>query len=373
MRVVDIYRFDTGTKIPFSELPDRIRAFLDDTRLNYTTFLYYFSDLVSCNPDFSKSGVAKFLKDCSDAGPVKTLKKEAQGGFDKYWVSNIPEFTGNIDGKILPLIKKIHRYYGMAESNLYFYDIDFGGDLIPWERDLSIVDKWYSESVYPPDYDYMLNYQPLGSGIMINKDVFGASLTLSVDGLSRGEIKKTEPYAEELKKHLDGTKYDKTQKIKLDPEDTDEAEKCNQKAAALLDEIRSRFKDALPSSERLTHVYGSYSIAPTLKKYAKGHGYNYYNVFPGVLFIEKRTEKGPVIGLITIRRPGFSEVTVTLSVEGIGYRHVLLTSSLTPDDQESFDSYMKKVFSLVEEFERDYYPALAEIYPTVPDWFVTEK
>ena len=373
MRVVDIYRFDTGTKIPFSELPDRIRAFLDDTRLNYTTFLYYFSDLVSCNPDFSKSGVAKFLKDCPVAGPVRILRGEAMGGYDKYWISNISEFTGNLDDKILPLMKKIHKYYGISTSDLYFYDIDFWGDPIPWERDLSGVDERCRQFNYTPDYDYSLNYQPLGSGIMINRDVFGASLTLSVDRLYRDEAKETEPYAEELKKHLDGTKYDKTQKIKLDPEDTDEAEKCNQKAAALLDEIRSRFKDALPSSERLTHVYESYSIAPTLKKYAKGHGYNYCNVFPGVLFIEKRTEKGPVIGLITIRRPGFSEVTVTLSVEGIGYRHVLLTSSLTPDDQESFDSYMKKVFSLVEEFERYYYPALAEIYPTVPDWFVTEK
>ena len=45
MRVIDTYTFYYGTKIPFSEIPDRIHRFFTDQGLKSERFMYYFEDI----------------------------------------------------------------------------------------------------------------------------------------------------------------------------------------------------------------------------------------------------------------------------------------------------------------------------------------
>ena len=61
-------------------------------------------------------------------------------------------------------MKKIHKSYGM-DSDLYYFDIDFSGRIIPWERDLSVntADR------------------PVGSGIRIHHGSSDKYLSMSSD------------------------------------------------------------------------------------------------------------------------------------------------------------------------------------------------
>ena len=119
MRVIDTYTFYYGTKIPFSEILDRIHRFFADQGLKSERFMYYFEDIAQYKPVdgdaqntealkcvFSTHGCERILKDCPELGNIRYKQNPYNDRFS---------FLTNLDresfpeGKILPLMKKIHK------------------------------------------------------------------------------------------------------------------------------------------------------------------------------------------------------------------------------------------------------------------------
>ena len=107
-----------------------------------------------------------------------------------------------------------------------------------------------------------------------------------------------------------------------------------------------------------------------MKKAAKKRGYQYNNVFSGTYCLTKKIDNGPVICLGVDSGPSHFSVDFFISLQGIGYDHRLFYSMQTPTDQGSFESCSEKFFSVVDDFENQYYRNVKELFPSVPDWFV---
>lgn len=376
MRIIQEYYFKTGTKIPFSELPSLIHSFFKENGTSYNTFLYYFSDLAWDweNSDLSKKGVLKLHKDCPQLGEINFLEGKRIGAFDTYFISNIASYAGNTEEYVLPLMKKIHKYYGMSDNDLYFFDADFFGKVIPWGRDTSIAEEKYKDTNVPCDYNRLLSYQPYGSGVRIHRDCFDTFLILSVDVLIDGKMYDADDIAEIMKKHLSGIKYRKSTSTVIPDEERRETENkidiMNNKAKSLIQSVGEYYEKIMTSADYQNKESSRYSIAPTVKKYAKQYGYEYNNVYSGVYYLEKRTKKGPIIRLVVDSGPSRYSVDFILRIVGIEYEHQLFYTMQTPTNQESFDLCALKFFQLAVDFENRFYPMFSEIFPPVPKWFI---
>ena len=374
MRIIDEYCFKTGTQIPFSELPDIIHSFFTETGVSYNKFLYYFGDIVCRGDVLSKRGCVKILKDCPKLGELTLCEGEKAGSFNNYFISNISSYSENMENDILPLMKKIHKYYGMSENVLYYYDVDFFGKVIPFGRDTSIAEERYAKANVSCDYNYSLYSQPYGSGIKIYRDCLDTYLLLSVDVLIDGKVMDSSHFAEMLQKHLPGIKRSDSQKFILTQHELKETEENNKKAGGLIRSIREYYDSIMPSSGRQNGFSSKFAMAPTLKKYAKKYGYIYENVYSGVYCLEKAPGTGPIIRLTVDSGPSRYSADFILEITaGPGYEHQLFYTMQTPTDQESFDICVDKFFDLVNDFESRFYPELSEIFPPVPAWYKTGK
>ena len=314
MRVINHYYFKTGTKIPFSDLPNIIHSFFRDAGVKENRFLYYFEDLIFDNRDPTKWGCYKFTKDCPAAGQIHYYDGTSVKSQRHYWISNIQNYSGNIESDIIPLTRKIHKYYGMSENDLYYYDVDFFGKIIPWERNLCKAKERYAHFRVPFDATYLLNEQPRGSGILIHRDCLDTYLLLSIDILHDGMVYDSDRYAEVMKQKLPGIKFQKGQEIILAKDELSEIELANTNAAPLLDEVRSYYERVMPSEKHQNRDSSNYSIAPTLKKAAKKRGYQYNNVFGGIYCLTKKIDNGPVICLGVDSGPSHFSVDFFISL-----------------------------------------------------------
>lgn len=378
MRAIKTWRFNIKTKIPFSEWPTIVHAFLNECNLSYSRYMYYFEDYAdSSEPTGEPSvrcGCRRILKDLPSLGEIRYHGYAKYLMSDSFWLSNIDCESSVSEADILPLMKKIHRSYGIPDCYLYYYDIDFLGCTIPFERDYSIAEKMCLVKGMDYDPTRLIEFQPYGSGIVLHRDVCGENyLDLSIDILHDGKENDPEPYFRKMRELLPNVRYTESMKIYMTDEEKQQIEEANRNAVPIIGKASDYFLRFVCSKEKQNTFSSSYSLAPKLKKLSKKYGYQYRKTNENYYFlIEKRTERGNVLQLCVYTGPSHYYLCFDLFFQGIGFRHSLCGSMQTPADQQEADECLEKMFKVLSEFEEDILPELDALFPPTPHWFVAE-
>ena len=368
MRLVKQYTFNIKTKIPYSEWPDIVHRFLSENHLASHRFLYHFEDItVDGVPD--GSGCARILKDCPALGEIR---HNAYYNGNLLLLSNIDKQDDFSEAEILPLMKKIHRRYGFSQCSLYYFDIDFFGKRTHFDLDYTAAQRICKADNIPFDPTILMDVQPLGSGITLHRDACGDNfLMLSIDLLHHGTIMDATPYYESMKKLLPKIKSETSLNIYLTDAEKQHYEQINLSAAPMLESCRQYFEERLPFTSSQNLFPSNYSVAKPLKAIGKKHGFTYKLVWSGGVYaLEKRTEKGNVIFIEFDCGPSHYNLGAGVSYQGLGFKHNLGCSNQTPTNQQEADEFLEKVVSIVSEFENGLLPALDELFPETPSWFV---
>lgn len=357
-----IMNYYIGTKVPFSEWPEIVHTFLQKQGLSNKKFMYYFETLLGTDPnedgykkDLAHGGCSRILKDCPELGPMKFRLDAKNGRFDLAYLSNIGGESFP-EEKLLPLMKRIHRSYALTESDLYYYDIDFFHEPIPYERNREL----------------QLQDQPYGSGICLRRErFFGGRIQLSVDILCDGKLLDAQPYCDALCELLpDATVYPFMVPY-FSEEEKEDIEATNRRAAPMLKQCQEFFAQYFTDNDRQNHFSSKYSIAPTLKKLCKQYGYVY--TFPrewGFFCAGKRSKRNHLLSLEVAAGPSRCSMDVVVSFQGLGFKHRLGYCMPTPTDQETADDCMKQVMETFAVFEKTLFPFLDAMFPETPDWFM---
>lgn len=280
MRVIETYTFKLSPKTPYSDYPAIARRFLDEQQLVSHRFLYYFDEstfLKSFEETLLSGGCAKATKDCPALGKIRILDKPPFGDSPMLFLSNIDLDTGCTEADVLPHMKKIHRRYGFRESDIYYYDIDFFGHVIPFERDLTDVESNAAHFQQAPDFAFLLHSQPYGSGIRLHRYITGGNyISLSIDLLHDGKIHDATPYFEAMKALLPKIHPTVDMKVYLTDEEKREISLWDEEIAPALEKPRSFFDERFPSRDGQVSTFPRYTVAPKLKKLAKQYGFSYH-------------------------------------------------------------------------------------------------
>jgi hypothetical protein len=368
MRLIKKYSFRIGTKIPYAKWPALVHQFLEAQGLTSRSFLYYFVDFPRVGEPIEEQmktcASAKLRKDAPSLDEVRFYNGKRYRRGDYFFISNIDGDPMDSDAVMLPLMNKIHRRYGFAESNLYYFDIDFFGKNTSFERDLSLCEE--------NDPLQCLDLQPYGSGIRLHRDVLCENeLVLSVDILHGGEVLDPTPYADALRNLLPNIKCEESLQIYLTEAEKRNIESIDAGAKEILQRCRDYFEERL-ESENVEHSFcAQYALANPLKRLAKQYGYEYRNLYRGCVFsLQKRTKRGNVICVEVESGPSRYSLNSVISFCGIGYQHDLGGNCRTPRDQGETDACLSDLMEVLAEFERTLLPELDRRYPETPDWFI---
>ena len=376
MRVIQTYTFKMSPKTPYSDYPAIARRFLEEQNLTSHRFLYFFDELIihsikTVEETLASGSCAKAVKDCPALGEIRFFDGESYGACPLLFLSNIDINTGCTEADILPHIKKIHRRYGFCECNLYYYDIDFFGEVIPCDRDLTGAE--HRATCLKKEFNPLWNLgnQPYGSGIRLHRYSTGGNyIALSIDLMHNGVIHDATPYFQAMKALLPNIHPAVSMQIYLTEDEQQDIVVWDQQITPVLEKSRSFFTQRFPTKGGQNGWFSSYTIAPKLKKLAKQYGFSYHYEGFGVYVLDKRTPRGHVLRLLVDSGPSHFDTTYHVNIQGIGFCHVLCKSMQTPTNQAESDACSEKMLSIISEFEKTLVPDLDAFYSETPDWFV---
>ena len=375
MRLIKTQVFQIGKKIPYSEWPEIVHRYLREQGLTSRKFLYYFMDLRHwtgfAGDEISAYGCSRLAKDLPAIGVPREHNDSDSSGVHDLFISNIDTEGGCTEGQILPLMKKIHRTYGLVESDLYYMDVDFFSEVIPAGRDLRSIEEFCRKVNRPFDPLARLADQPYGSGFRLYRYSTGGNyLSLSIEILRDGVILDPTPYFEALQALLPGIRH--TEHVKLYTTDSDQEEFDRRNAAAepTVEGCRSWLRERLPEGFRQNHFASKYNLAPKLKKLAKQYGLAYSFHGDGVFSLDRKTERGHILRLLADSGPHRFDTGFSLSFQGMGFRHALAHADFTPTNQEEFDACAEEALKVMLDFEKEALPALDVCWPQTPDWYI---
>ena len=397
MRVIDNYKFYYGTKIPFSEIPDYIHRFFSDQGLNSNRFMYYFEDLehfrssekgIYPEPEraesiFATHGCERILKDCPELGNIRYYHGE---------YNNHISFLTNLDGdsfpeqKILPLMKKIHRRYGFFQTSLYYSNIDFFGETIPYEPTLESSLGCDVNSDKDPAFFDRFSYWSLMQSPNSGIEIYRCSLptdnfiSLSVDSLFDGNLRDTTPYYNALRAALPRMRSYHESVLRLTKEEKTIIDHNNRTAIPILEKCRQCFSEHIPAENKPT-IRGELSgIAKAMRSIAESHGFTYRRAGNGEYKAAKQTTRNAVIYVelsftqspAPLANQGISWQGAYLNItfQGLGFKHLLYCDMYIPRNQDAVIARLNEVFSAVDLFERTLLHELDSCFECTPDWFV---
>lgn len=375
MRVIQTYAFKMSPKTPYSDYPAIARRFLEEQNLTSHRFLYFFDELISyrktAEETLSSGSCAKAVRDCPALGKIRFFDGKSYGASPLLFLSNIDTDTGCTEADILPHMKKIHRRYGFCECNLYYYDIDFFGEVIPCDRDLTGAE--HRAACFKKEFNPLWNLgdQPYGSGIRLHRYSTGGNyIALSIDLMHNGVIHDATPYFKAMKAQLPHINPTIKMDIYLSDEEKQEIANWNALSDPVVEKSQNFFTERSPSKERQNYFDSSYTLAPKLKKLAKQYGFSYHYEGFGVYVLDKRTARGHVLRLWVDSGPSHYDTTYHINIQGIGFCHKLCNSMQIPTNQTESDVCSEKILSIISEFEKTLLPELDAFYEETPNWFV---
>lgn len=349
MLAIQTYRFLIGSKLPFSEWPSIVKAYLENQGLHYRRFAYYFEDNYGALP--------KMIKDCPQIGPIRMRTTDSGNHF---YLTNIEDENGCTEQDIMDLMPKIHRRYRISESSIMFQDIDF------FARQSPVV-------VHAP-----CNTPACikGVGITCYRDAIfprWSSIDLHIITHDGQQSYDPTPYFEAMKRHLPGIRYMSFVECCLSDQELQYYEGLNRDAVGLINAARDYLCSLLPNEpEQTAHLLPTQtvSVAPVLKRMCKQHGYTYVKYEYHTFFIQKRTPNGHYILLDIDVGPRFGDVNLLIRYTGVGFEHRLASCGCLPDTAAALEQHLSQCFRVLSCAEKEVFPALDAHFPTTPDWFV---
>jgi hypothetical protein len=347
MLAIQTYRFLIGTKIPFSDCPGIVQAFLTQKNLHYARFLYYFHD--------NYGGLPKIMKDCPNIGPMRSRITNAG---EHFYLSNIEEDTGCSEAEIISAAPKIHRRYGLSEAYIIYQDIDFFAQKIP-----AVVQA-------PGNTPDCIK----GSGITLYRDaVFPRWNSIDLRIIIHNGTNTDDPtaYFEAMQQLLPGVRHMGFVECCLTAEEQVLYDQLNEKVAPLIQQACDRFEKQLPEYTTAPAILDTpkLSVAPALKRLGKQYGYSYVKREYMCFFVQKRTANGHYILLDMDVDPTFKGLGVLIRYVGAGFDHRIGSTFRSVQDQKDLEDYLLQIFETLASVEKDVIPALDSHYPPTPDWF----
>lgn len=361
MRRIRYYVFKAGAKQPFAELPAVIHQFLDEQGLKRASFLYYFEALEfegSVNP------CRRIYKDIPMIGEPKLVKQD--GTYDRQVITNMAGKPGVDETAILPFMKKNARTYG-ADAKICYFDVDFHGKSIPHAFKEPLIED-------QPE-DVLLYRSVYGSGIGLEKDVFGSKVYLCIDEVFDGVYYDPKPYFDAFRALLNGQKCNiESIDVIYTHEELEHAQLLSDKCKPAVNKARDFFAARV---NNLTCGGKSYGIvvcaaAPALKREAKKRGYVYkgsggYGWFEAT----KKTPSGNEL-VFTFDHPQFFEVRIGLTFHAPGVHKTLFFVTALPEKQQDYDDFVESIFNVTDEYISTLLPELDGYFTETPAWFEHE-
>lgn len=357
MRVIQRYRFNIKTKIPFADWPGIVRQFLMENKLTSGRLLYRFESLVWGKTMQPKS-IIRLLKDCPEIGEPRIVRLSSSDTSHEelHVLTNMDTEEPFAEEKLLALAGKMQRGYGIDDVQLVFTDIGFFGRVIPFEKEDNVF-RWGAWALH-------------GSGITLYRSVLGdAWLDLNVDVLRDGQLLDASPYRDAMQRLLPGVKARVTQEVVLNGEEKQCAACANQAAEPVLERCRAFFNERLNHQTRREMQPTCYSVAKALKRVGKRHGYAYGLVWNGGLYaLHKRTARGNILYISASGGPRADGSIMQITFQGVGCRHRLGCARHYATTQQGLEEEYARTLMMIDEFERTLLPALDDCFPECPEW-----
>ena len=357
MRRIRYYVFKAGPKLPFADLPAIVHRFLDEQGLKNASFLYHFEALEfqgKTNP------CQRLYKDIPSIGEPEIVNRK--GSYARQVITNMTGRPGVDEEAILPFMKKIARTYG-ADAKICYFDVDFHGKLISHA---------YKEPRNEHQDESVLLY---GSGIIIEKDVFGAKVSLCVDEIIDGIYYDSKPYFDAFRALLNGQRCSiESIDVIYTPEELANAHRLSDNCRSAVEKARAFFRKRV---NNLTCGGNSEGICvcsatPALKKEAKKRNY-VYKGSGGFGWFEatKKTPNGNEM-VFTFDHPQFFEVRIGLTFHAPGVQKSLFFVTAFPEKQQDYDDFVAFLFNTTDEYVSTLLPELDGYFTETPVWFEHE-
>ena len=369
MRQIKTYRFFIGTRIPFSQWLDLVHRFMDGQGLRSGRFFYCFEEGLYGTPEENQRRLearesagpcAKALRDCPDFGEIRPDRDGRS-----LYLSNITTGTSFREETLLPLMKKLHRWYGFSECDLYYADVDFFGRTIPTEQ-------------YPADAAVRYNFLPRGSLIHLHRDILGWNiLELQLDLLEGDRVEDPTLYRDAMCTLLPKIRYEGWTRLYCTEEERKTFEAFAERAIPLERRCRAFFNEKVYAFRRRNEQEGKISVSTVLRKQAKKHGllFEHDKGFDKPYLLSKRVQEGHWLQLSADGpgQPGMvihmGPIGFRLAFQTLGYRCLLLRTQFGPCSNEDLEAFVDHVLTLAERFEQEMFLGLAAVFPPCPDWF----
>lgn len=357
MRRIRYYVFKAGPKLPFADLPAIVHRFLDEQGLKNASFLYHFKALEfqgKTNP------CQRLYKDIPSIGEPEIVNRK--GSYARQVITNMTGRPGVDEEAILPFMKKIARTYG-TDAKICYFDVDFHGKLIFHA---------YKEPRNEHQDESVLLY---GSGIIIEKDVFGAKVSLCVDEIIDGIYYDSKPYFDAFRALLNGQRCSiESIDVIYTPEELANAHRLSDNCRSAVEKARAFFRKRV---NNLTCGGKSSGICvcsatPALKKEAKKRNY-VYKGSGGFGWFEatKKTPNGNEM-VFTFDHPQFFEVRIGLTFHAPGVQKSLFFVTAFPEKQQDYDDFVAFLFNTTDEYVSTLLPELDGYFTETPVWFEHE-
>ena len=357
MRRIRHYVFKAGAKLPFADLPRTIHQFLDGQGLKNASYLYYFDALES------QSGInpcQRIYKDIPSIGEPEFVKSKKF--YDFQVITNMAGKPGVDETAILPFMKRIAFTYG-AQAKICYFDVDFHG---------KSIHHGYKTPISESQTE---NVRLYGSGIVLEKSVFGSTVSLCVDEIIDGVYYDPKPYFDAFKSLLNNQRCSlEYVDIIYSPEEIAQAQSLSEKSKSAVENARAFFKTRIQDLTSMGKSIGlcNCTVTPTLKREAKKRGYVYKGTGGSGWFeATKKTPNGNEL-VFTFDHPQFCEVRIGLTFHAPGVHKTLFFASALPEKQQDYDDFVEFVFKTTDEYMKTLLPELDGYFIETPDWFAHE-
>lgn len=384
MRILQRYRFPVGTKIPFDKWPDIIEQYLREQSLSHGNFHYCmenYEDSQRCRAvldgtkcetcRLSKFACAQCRKNAEETlrkgtGCERAAKENPFLGpihvrQTRYTtiqsLHNLSEGSNQTKESIYRILPKIYRRYGFAKTSLIYRDIDF------FSRHVSTP---------APEIEDLTSGGYEGSGITLCRSCIGSEneILLVVEARYPGEVLDAAPYADALSGLLPGIRYTSSTKIIMDEDEQSRYEAIRTQAKPLVSQAKEFFSLHMPEEKGNNDPETKVSVASCLKKFAKRYGYAYLGYSDYTYYMEKKLPSGHYICLEFASAPSSPSADPYVSLCGLGFKHEIWRDGFGPQNSRDAPEYFTKLFDTLAEAEKSVFPAILDLYPNTPDWFM---
>ena len=383
MRILQCYRFLVGTKIPFDKWPAIIEQYLLEQKLHHQYFHYCletYDDSERCRsildgtkcetcgaPEFAcercrkeaaetlrkGTGCERAVKENPFLGTIK-VRQTRYNAIQS--LNNFHDESNNSKEKIYAIVPKIYRRYGFAETSLIYRDIDF------FSRRVS--------TPAPESENLMNGYE--GSGITLYRSCLSQdnAIILVVESRYPGEALDATSYADALGKLLPGIKRLSVTKIIMEDNEQARYEALHCQAKPLIRQAKDFFIEQMPEEKGNDEPDQKVSVASWLKKLSKRYGYTYSGYLNYIYFLEKKLSNGHYICLEFVSNPLSPDADPYIKLCGLGFNHEIWADGFSPQNSRDASDYFTKLFDTLVLSEESVFPAILDLYPKTPDWFM---